>query len=368
MIRIASEGVKTRYCVSDALRKTRVIQGAWGNDIVCVRWRMRFCWRHCLVRRSDEIASALLAHLAEVDERRLHVELGFSSLFAYCTERLGMSDSVAGRRITAARVCRKFPQVFARVARGELNLTTLCALNPHLNPENAAELFEACGNRSRLQVDEILAARFPKADVRERVRVEALSPDRYGVQFTADSEFRELLERARALVSHQLPGGTMNDVLKLALKALVRDTEKRRFAIGRKPRRVKSVGRVQSLKSHSPGEYAPDEHAAEAPESKSTRHVPAAVAREVYARDQGRCTFVAKDGRRCGSRVFVEIDHVRPFAAGGGATAANLRLRCRAHNQWHARRFFGRGYVQVSIARHWQLQGASASGNVVRVR
>ena len=321
-----------------------------------------------LVRRSDEIASDLLAHLAEVDERRLHVELGFSSLFAYCTEHLRMSESVAGRRITAARVCRKFPQVFARVAQGALNLTTLCALNPHLSQENAEELFEACGNRSRLQVEEILAARFPKADVRERVRVEALSPDRYGVQFTADSEFRELLERARALVSHQLPGGTMNDVLKLALKALVRDTEKRRFAIGRKPRQVKAVGRVQSLKSHSPGEYAPDEHAAEAPESKSTRHVPAAVAREVYVRDQGRCTFVAKDGRRCGSRVFVEIDHVRPFAAGGGATAANLRLRCRAHNQWHARRFFGRGYVQVSIARHWQLQGASASGNVVRVR
>ena len=321
-----------------------------------------------LVQQENDLMSDLLAHLAELDERRLFLELGFPSLFAYCTESLGLSESSAGRRITAARVARRFPDVFAAVSRGELNLSILCALNPYLNQENAVELFGACRGKKRQQLEEILAARFPKADVRERVRVEALSPDRYGVQFTADSEFRELLERARALVSHQLPGGTMNDVLKLALKALVRDTEKRRFAIGRKPRQVKAVGRVQSLKSHSPGEYAPDEHAAEAPESKSTRHVPAAVAREVYVRDQGRCTFVAKDGRRCGSRVFVEIDHVRPFAAGGGATAANLRLRCRAHNQWHARRFFGRGYVQVSIARHWQLQGASASGNVVRVR
>src|SRR4051812_13154434 len=96
-----------------------------------------------LVRRSNELTSDLLAHLAEVDERRLHVELGFPSLFAYCTERLGMSESVAGRRITAARVGRKFAgfEVFLRVARGELNLTTLCALNPHLNQENAAELF-----------------------------------------------------------------------------------------------------------------------------------------------------------------------------------------------------------------------------------
>ena len=306
-----------------------------------------------LVRRSDEIASDLLAHLAEVDERRLHVELGFSSLFAYCTERLGMSESVAGRRITAARVCRKFPQVFARVAQGALNLTTLCALNPHLSTKNAEELFEACANPSRLQVEEILAARFPKADLRERVRVEALSPDRYGVQFTADSEFRELLEQARALASHQLPGGNMNDVLKLALKAFVRDTEKRRFAVGRKPRVAKKSG-VSTKQSHSPGE--------DASRPKPTRHVPAAVAREVYVRDQRRCTFVAKDGRRCGCRVFLELDHVRPFAAGGAATASNLRLRCRAHNQWHARRFFGRSCARAARFRERQHREPGLEG------
>ena len=83
-----------------------------------------------LVLKSNELTAELLAHLAEVDERRLHVERGVSSLFAYCTERLGMSESVAGRRITAARVGRRFADlgVFARVARGTLNLTTLCAL------------------------------------------------------------------------------------------------------------------------------------------------------------------------------------------------------------------------------------------------
>ena len=32
-----------------------------------------------------------------------------------------------------------------------------------------------------------------------------------GVQFTADSEFLELLEQARALASHQLPSGNMNE-------------------------------------------------------------------------------------------------------------------------------------------------------------
>jgi hypothetical protein len=101
-----------------------------------------------LVRREHDLMSDLLAHLAELDERRLHLELGFTSLFAYCTEALGFCKSAAGRRIAVARTCRKFPEAFARVARGELGLSVLSLLGPHLAPENAAELFDACQHRS----------------------------------------------------------------------------------------------------------------------------------------------------------------------------------------------------------------------------
>jgi hypothetical protein len=172
-----------------------------------------------LVRRGIELTSDLLAHLAEVDERRLHLDLGFPSLFAYCTRELGLCESSAGRRIVAARVCRKFSGALERVARGELHLSALCALNAHLNRENAAELFALCSGKSRRQVDELLAARFPKPDVRESIRrlpnrveversdvacaaqvqdqtLRPLSAERFGVHFTADAEFRDLLERA----------------------------------------------------------------------------------------------------------------------------------------------------------------------------
>ena len=93
-----------------------------------------------LVRRGNHLTSDVLAHLAEVDERRLHVELGFPSLFAYCTEQLGLCESAAGRRIAAARVCRKYPEAFALVASGALHLSALCALAPHLNRAAAAAL------------------------------------------------------------------------------------------------------------------------------------------------------------------------------------------------------------------------------------
>jgi hypothetical protein len=99
-----------------------------------------------------------------------HLELGFSSLFGYCVEALGMSEGTAGRRVAAARVCRRFPEAFERVARGELHLCALCALAPYLNPENASELFEACKGKTRRQIEELLAARFPRPDVRAQIR------------------------------------------------------------------------------------------------------------------------------------------------------------------------------------------------------
>jgi hypothetical protein len=76
-----------------------------------------------LVRRGNDLTSDVLAHLAELDERGLHLDLGYPSLFAYCIEALGMSESAAGRRIAVARVCRKYPVAFERLATGDLHLS-----------------------------------------------------------------------------------------------------------------------------------------------------------------------------------------------------------------------------------------------------
>src|SRR5476651_1731273 len=111
-----------------------------------------------LVQRSNAISAEELAHLAELEDRMLHLDLGFPSLFAYCVEALGMSEGAAGRRVAAARVCRRFPEAFERVARGDLHLSGLCALSPHLKPENTSELFESCRRKTRRQIEGVLAA------------------------------------------------------------------------------------------------------------------------------------------------------------------------------------------------------------------
>jgi len=66
------------------------------------------------------------------------------------------------------------------------------------------------------------------------------------------------------------------------------------------------------------------------------------VDRAAWTRDEGQCGFVSKDGRRCTERAFLEFHHIQPFALGGPATAENISLRCRRHNQYEAELVFGR--------------------------
>src|SRR5450432_2595394 len=75
------------------------------------------------------------------------------------------------------------------------------------------------------------------------------------------------------------------------------------------------------------------------------------AAREVYRREGRQCTFVSKDGRRCGSRRFLELDHILPWAMGGEPTVENLRVRCAAHNRLAARHCFGKGYLRAAASK-----------------
>src|SRR6188768_2122096 len=123
-----------------------------------------------VVGRRNQITAEFLAYLAELDERGIFLDLGFASLFEYCVEKLGLCESTAGRHIAAARVCRSHPKAFAMVASGALHASALSLLRKHLSSENAAELFELCAHRSARKVEETLAARFPRPDVRDLVR------------------------------------------------------------------------------------------------------------------------------------------------------------------------------------------------------
>jgi hypothetical protein len=65
------------------------------------------------------------------------------------------------------------------------------------------------------------------------------------------------------------------------------------------------------------------------------------VKRTVWVRDLGRCAYIGPSGHRCDERRFVEFHHVDPYALGGAATVDNIELRCRRHNDYEGRLYFG---------------------------
>jgi 5-methylcytosine-specific restriction endonuclease McrA len=174
------------------------------------------------------------------------------------------------------------------------------------------------------------------------------------VNFTADARFRELLEEVRALVSHSEPNGDLLNVMTRALEALKEQLLKSRFGVGRKPRRakLKSDGmRTVPERAERSASGVPRPSEVNEKQGIPASSVPACVAREVYLRDQGQCTFCAEDGRRCSERRLLQLDHVILYANGGEPSAANLRMRCRAHNLHTARLLLGDEYIRAAMAR-----------------
>jgi hypothetical protein len=127
------------------------------------------------------------------------------------------------------------------------------------------------------------------------------------------------LQHLKQLLSHQVPSGELAQVLERAFDVAIRQLEKGRFASTDRPR---------------PSRLSAD-----------PRYVPAAVRRTVLERDGGQCTFVSDEGHRCPATSRLEFDHIDPVARGGLASIANIRLRCRAHNQFEAERTFGDSFM-----------------------
>jgi 5-methylcytosine-specific restriction endonuclease McrA len=141
-----------------------------------------------------------------------------------------------------------------------------------------------------------------------------LAPERYKVQLTISRETYEKLRALQALVRHAIPTGDPAEIFDRALTLLLQDVERRRCAATSSPRDPRRA-------------------------TEGSRHIPAAVKRAVWQRDEGRCAFVGTNGR-CTERGFLEFHHVQPYAAGGAATVANLQIRCRSHNGYEASLFF----------------------------
>ena len=288
---------------------------------------------------------------------------------------------------------RRFPALLEAIATGELHLTGLLMLGPHLTGDNLVEVLPRAKYRTKKELARLVRQLDPLPDVPARIEplgpaparlstgaptwstfvqslapvrelepgdrprewmattagfaeapaeVESpaparLEPERYKVQFTTGDEYVKLVEEARALLSHSDPRISLDELHLRAMRVLVADLQRKKQAATAKPRK--------------PAKRSPDAPAPEAEQKhprQRGRHVPAAVRRAVFARDEGRCTYYDETGERCRETHGLELHHLLPFACGGEHTAENITLRCRAHNTLAAEEDFGKELIDLA--------------------
>jgi hypothetical protein len=261
-----------------------------------------------------------------------------------------------------------FPILFEMLAEGSVHLTTVRLLAPHLTPQNHRDVLHAARGKPKAAVQEIVARLSPRPDVAASVRrlpapalvapsspspllgtgplpfhapaqpaampaampaavfpaaptprptSTPLSPDRYRLQLTIGGDTLEKLRLARDMLGHALPSGDCAAVIDRALTLLLVELSKAKFADTPHPRPSRGTKR-------------------------GSRTVSAAVRRAVWVRDLGRCAFVAATGHRCNETRTIEFHHVDPYALGGEGSVDQIQLRCRRHDDYEGRLYFGR--------------------------
>jgi hypothetical protein len=123
-----------------------------------------------LLQHSRETEADVVAHLGEVEARRLYAREASPSMFAYCTDVLHFSEAESYLRIAAARACRLYPELLAMLADGRIHLTGVAKLAPHLTSDNHLELLRLATHCSKRRIEELIAAIAPRPDAPSLVR------------------------------------------------------------------------------------------------------------------------------------------------------------------------------------------------------
>ena len=330
----------------------------------------------------------LIAHLMEVERRKLYLASGYSAMFTYCRGALGLSEGETVNRIRAARAARRFPVILDWLAEGAVNLTTVKLLAPLLTEDNHLALLRSARGLSRREVEKIVARVAPVPDAPTSVRrlpapTSAPTPapgstrtptsgpavvpgplalDAATDLFAAAASTDGPVSAPSTPLSTRPPAAPTTARVEAPATLNVLSPDRYKLQVTISGETLEKLELVKDMIRHAvpSGDVAqildraltllasnlakskfavtdrPRPSPGVAPDS---REIPAEVKRIVFVRDLGRCAFVAKDGHRCDERSRLEFHHVQPFAEGGLPTVENIQLRCRLHNlyEWHLR-------------------------------
>jgi hypothetical protein len=352
----------------------------------CAAWQQRE--RSCLL--------VVLIHIAEIAKRGLHLDRGFMHLGDYCQQHLGLSEGEAWSRVYVAKASNTHPKLLVALGAGNISLAVAALLARHLTVENCDNLLQRCAGKSKRWVEEMLASmgktQPPQRSSLRPVFVTVLPQDESSTTTTSAAAapapapapnsaphtesslftgtattlpfVAEATPPAAPPTQHQLVHQlrcTINDETKVKLLRLAEilgivDPLNKLDQLIAKATEIALHAKDPALRSHERKSNASEPKPSQpgmqkispttAPEaSESTpsalspappprmRAIPALLRRQVLRRAEFQCEYASADGRRCGQKTGLEIDHRFPFSWGGEHSAQNLAVLCHSHHR-----------------------------------
>ena len=373
----------------------QVLAASLSDDVLLLRLAE-------IVRDVRRVEADLVAHIAEVDERRLYLREACSSMFCYCVERLHLSEPETALRIVVARATRRHAGLLDMLRDGRLHLSGIALLAPHLDAQNREQVLARACHLSKRQIEELVAELSPRPDVPTLVRKLPPAPAAFNrpteacdgrlTQHRPDdvpggdqavgvaaggtppadapadgSRWCSTHGGAAAAVEPAPGSGSDGRHRTGSLEPLAPSRYRVQFTAGASLKHklerlqvlmrtavpdgdlatliedavTEKITRLEALRlgeAKKPRKSVPLSNTRPGP-----RSIPAAVKRTVRERDGDRCAYVDRQGRRCGERNHLHFHHRVPHAFGGDRSPSNIAQFCRGHNLFEAGADFHRG-------------------------
>lgn len=344
-----------------------------------------------LVRSERKLTAQIVEYIKEIDSRRIFLELGFNSTFAYLTDGMGYTAAEAQRRIDSARLLRELPNLGQEIQAGALNLTQLSIVAQAVRAKekqagvriDTATKFEICADlkNQNTQATQQKVAELLDIPIESHERKKVQQDGSVRLDLTLSEEQMAKLARAREVLSSTLQEATMAElIVRLAEEFLSRKdplvVEERVQAREAKSQAKKvagitSVAEVTADKStqdqlasngnlaqraqgaqgeqreelqvqaeeRERGEHgerteqqAQQEQPAQPAQRRDQHKLTPRIRRFVLFRDRCCQWKNSASGEICGSTFDLEVDHIRALWAGGDDDVLNLQALCRVHN------------------------------------
>jgi hypothetical protein len=243
-----------------------------------------------LREKEKQLSSLILEKLQIMEEQRLYLKLGYSSLFDYLVRGLGYSETMAYQRQSCLRLSFELPEIKEKLDIGTLthsniSLAYKAIKNQPVNKKR--EILETIENKTFREAKKILAPMAPPIKVKQQ-----FFQNKVLLKMELTHEEHKKLHQLKSLKfhKHNLESLFMNLV-------------------------------DQELKKYTKTDY-------KISKSKNPRYISVKLRNNILKKAKYQCQH-----KGCEETHYLQIDHIKPVRHGGKANPNNLQVLCSGHNR-----------------------------------